>query len=153
VVGGATVGLGLGLLVGWPVGAEVVGPVAGWVLWLVVPAFGAAELVWPPEGDVEDWPGFLPAEAEGFGDEPLADGEAPALWPAGVPEVPVVLAVLDVDPVTLLAVLENSVVMPKAVTTLSKVVRHVIRESLRSPESLLAPGPLCLMPELNQGLG
>ncbi len=75
-------------------------------------------------------------------DAPLADGDAlgevlcpPDDW----------VCELDVVPALLLAVLENSVVMPNAVTALSSVVRQVMRDSLRSPESLPAVRLLCLM--------
>lgn len=85
------------------------------------------------------------ADADADGEEPLADSEAlelPECWVCG----------LDV-PAELVAVLEKSVVRPNAVTTLSKVARQVMRDSLRSPESLPAVRLLCLMPATQPAAG
>jgi hypothetical protein len=115
---------------------------------LVLCDAGALDVVAPGLGAAPDDGPALPVRA------PLAPGDALllALGVAGadgagdcdededdddvVPELVVVLA----------AVLANSVVMPKAVTTLSSVARQVILDSLTSPESRAAARLRCLMP-------
>jgi hypothetical protein len=140
--GGASVGDGFGFGgddVGWPAGCE-----------LVFPPLGAVEL------ELAD------GEAAGLV-EPWADADADALpeaVPAGVlPDFAVPLelwpeeVVLDVGPAALCAaVLANSVVSPKAVTTLSSVARQVSRDRRRSPESRLALKLRCLMGVTPSGL-
>jgi hypothetical protein len=60
-------------------------------------------------------------------------------------DVPVEVEVPLVVLTTLLAVLAKSVVIPNAVTTLSKVARQVRRERRRIPESRPARRLRCLM--------
>ena len=114
---------------------------------VVVPGFGAEVVVCPAVGAAVGEAAALAdlrADADGDGerDEPLAEGGAlgPVLWPLDGR-----VCTLEAVPAALLAVLENSVAMPNAVTTLSSVVRQVIRESRRSPESLPAVRLLCRM--------
>ena len=103
----------------------------------------------PVDGPVEaaDLPDvLLDPDADADGDAeglvPLADGcgaELPLVPADGCVAVPLVLLT------TLLAVLANSVVIPNAVTTLSKVARQVRRERRRIPESRPARRLRCLM--------
>jgi hypothetical protein len=144
VVGGATVGLGV-------VGFGAGGAVVGLAECVVVAGLGAEFVVWPAAGEVVA-PADLRAlaDADADGEEPLADGDAlgPVLglldgW----------VCELDAVPAELLAVLEKSVVRPNAVTALSRVARQVMRDSLRSPESLPAVRLLCLMPATQSAAG
>ncbi len=113
---------------------------------MVVPGFGA-ELVWPAAGAAVDLaPAAADFRADADGDaepeDPLAVGAG--LAPALCPLVGWFCAA-DAAPAVLPVVLAKSVVMPNAVTTLSKVVRQVMRDSRRSPESRPAVRLLCLM--------
>ncbi len=109
---------------------------------MVVPGFGAG-LVWPAV-DLAPAAADFRADADGDAEpeDPLAVGVA--LAPALCPLVGWFCAA-DAAPAVLPVVLAKSVVMPNAVTTLSKVVRQVMRDSRRSPESRPAVRLLCLM--------
>lgn len=136
--GGASVGDGFGFGgddVGWPAGCE-----------LVFPPLGAVEL------ELAD------GEVAGLVEPcPDADGdglpEAAPVLPAVAPLAPGDDVVADVVPEALCAaVLANSVVSPKAATTLSSVARQVSRDRRRSPESRVALKLRCLMGVTPSGL-
>jgi hypothetical protein len=119
--GGASVGVGFG--------ADDVALLDGFEL-LAVPLLGAAER------ELADAVGVgLPADSDALPVGVPLDAAPLALW------LPV-----DVVPATVCAdVLENSVVMPNAATTLSSVARQVRRDRRRSPVSRLALRLRCLM--------
>ena len=134
--GGARVGVGFGAELDW---------------------LGAGELAVPPgEGaerelaDVEA-AGWVELRADAEGDGPAV--RVPADVAAALAPFPVDDVVLDVVPATLCAaVLENRVVSPNAVITLSSVARHVSRDRRRSPLSRLALRLRCLMGDTPAGL-